>query len=103
VIEELSKKPPTLKERYIGHKKIHGHPNCVDKTAGRPECLPPGEIVRKAIDTWRLWGIPENVPLSRDQLGILMRNLEDHHNNDYICLVYALPFSSIDFNPYDMK
>jgi len=103
VLEQRSKKPLTLKEKYIGHKRVPGHPTCLDKSKGYPECLPAGEIVRNAVDTWKLWGIPENVPLTRVQLALLMKKMENHSNNDYVCLVYALPFTYPDFDPYDFK
>jgi len=103
VLEEEAKKPLTLKERYVGYKKIPGYKKCSDQSVGYPECLPPGEIVRNAISTMKLWGIPENVALTRDQFVNLMKKMEGHSNNDYICLVYALPSSHPEFNPYDFK
>lgn len=93
----------TLKERYVGHKPIAGFPGCFDHTEGYPECMPPGELVRSSINTQKLWGIPENTPLSREQFIALMKNMEVHERNDYVCLVHSLPEHHPEFNPYRFK
>jgi hypothetical protein len=90
----------SLKERYVGHKPIKGYPACSDKTTGYPECLPPGDLVRKAIKTDELWGIPEYKPLSKNELIELMRRIEHYPNSDYVCLMYASSPKSPLFNPY---
>lgn len=96
-------KKKTLKEQYVGFRPIAGFPGCFNRTEGYPECLPPGELVRTAINTQKLWGIPENTALSRDQFVSLMRNIENYDRNDYICLMHSLPESQPEFNPYRFK
>ncbi|ODM98966.1 Dynein heavy chain 6, axonemal [Orchesella cincta] len=103
ILKEESKQPMTLKERYVGHKPIPGFGGCFDKTEGYPECMPPGDLVRQAINTQKLWGIPENTALTREQFIVLMRNMESHDKNDYICLVHSLPDNHPEFNPYRFK
>lgn len=67
--------------------------------------MAPGELVRTSVNTQKLWGIPENTALTREQLIALMRRIEGHetNGNEYICLVYSLPENNPDFNPYRFK
>lgn len=53
MLEEEAKKPVSIKERYVGHRGIPGYPKCLDRTMAYQECLPPGEIVRSAIGTYK--------------------------------------------------